>query len=128
MSRNVKVLDLLVTVFFCVDRPHKYWDSPLRCKVSQLFFAHRLEMSIRISLNSSMTSSHYKSSQALDAPNIHDLVSSRFLQETLSITHKTVKRWQKKYGWKAFYINDRLLRFRKSEVQESLGVNLEPLN
>ncbi len=74
-----------------------------------------------------MTQSHRNSVQAEDAPSIHDLVSSRFLEDAFDVTHRTIKRWETKYGWKAIRINDRLLRYRKSEVQESLGVNLDPI-
>ena len=56
---------------------------------------------------------------------IHDLISSRKLEDAFDVSHRTIKRWEKRYGWEPIRINDRFLRYRKSQVEDSLGISLE---
>ena len=43
------------------------------------------------------------------------------------VSHRTIKRWEQKYNWQPIKINDRLLRYRKSQIEKSLGISLEPV-
>jgi uncharacterized protein YjcR len=52
------------------------------------------------------------------------VVSAKRIADALEVTPKTIKRWAKEYGWKVIRINSRLIRYHKSEVERSLGVNL----
>ena len=69
--------------------------------------------------------SHQLPSHQENPPSIYDLVSSRFLEEMFDVSHRTIKRWEKKFNWEPIRINDRLLRYRKSQIEESLGVSLD---
>jgi hypothetical protein len=60
--------------------------------------------------------------EKVDSDSIDNLVSSKELRDIFKVTHRTIKRWEERYGWKPFYINQRLLRYRKDEVQKSRGV------
>ena len=55
---------------------------------------------------------------------INDLISPRKVAEYLDVTIRTVKRWEQKYNWSVLKINDRFLRYRKSEVENSLSVEI----
>ena len=52
-----------------------------------------------------------------------DLLAPRTIRDYLSVTGKTINRWEAKYGWTVLKINARLVRYLKSEVEESLGVS-----
>ena len=73
-----------------------------------------------------MQSLHQISNRNEKLPNIHDLVSAKYLEEIFQVTHRTIKRWEVKHGWEPVRINSKLLRYHKSEVEEALGVTLDP--
>ena len=50
------------------------------------------------------------------------LLPPRTIKDYLSVTGKTIKRWEIQYGWTVLKINARLVRYIKSEVEDSLGV------
>ena len=68
---------------------------------------------------------HRKTIQSEDKVSIHDLISSKKLEEAFDVHHRTIKRLEKRYGWTPVKINDRFLRYRKSQVEDSLGISLE---
>ena len=51
-----------------------------------------------------------------------ELLPPRTIKDYLSVTGKTIKRWETQYGWTVLKINARLVRYVKSEVEDSLGV------
>ena len=52
------------------------------------------------------------------------LVSSSTIQAAAEVSRKTVTRWVKEFGWTVVKFNSRLVRYHKSEVEKSLGINL----
>jgi hypothetical protein len=59
-----------------------------------------------------------------DSGTPEQVVSAKRIADALEVTPKTVKRWAKEYGWKVIRINSRLIRYRKSDVEITLGINL----
>ena len=57
-----------------------------------------------------------------------DLLPPRTIRDFLSVTGKTVKRWESKYGWTVLKLNDRFVRYVRSEVEDSLGVSFPMIN
>jgi hypothetical protein len=51
-----------------------------------------------------------------------ELLPPRTIKDYLSVTGKTIKRWEIQYGWTVLKINARLNRYVRSEVEDSLGV------
>ena len=64
-------------------------------------------------------STHSTSGKKIPA---EQLLPPRTIKDYLSVTGKTIKRWEIQYGWTVLKINARLVRYIKSEVEDSLGV------
>tara|TARA_R100000808_G_C2015857_1_gene66334 strand:- start:35 stop:277 length:243 start_codon:yes stop_codon:yes gene_type:complete len=56
--------------------------------------------------------------------NDNKLVSLKTIAEATEVSPRTVSGWVKDFGWKPVKFNSRLIRYHKSEVEGSLGINL----
>lgn len=50
-------------------------------------------------------------------------ISPRIIRETMDVSAGTVRRWAKQYGWRRKVINARVIRYRVTDVESSLGVD-----
>jgi uncharacterized protein YjcR len=52
-------------------------------------------------------------------------VRNKDIQQKLSISAKTVRRWAEQFKWETFKINERVVRFNADDVEKTLGVTFE---
>lgn len=55
---------------------------------------------------------------------IDNLISQKRIADLLDVTPRTVNRWEKRYNWTVIRLNQKFKRFVKSEVAESLGLEI----
>ena len=53
-----------------------------------------------------------------------EYISPRLIRETMDVSAGTVRRWAKQHEWARKYINSRVIRYLRSDVEKTLGVEL----
>jgi uncharacterized protein YjcR len=56
---------------------------------------------------------------------VDQLIGSKEIATAFQVAPRTVRRWSHQYGWQKFRLSHKVLRYLRSEVEDSLGVSFE---
>lgn len=56
---------------------------------------------------------------------VDQLIGSKEIATAFQVAPRTVRRWSVAYGWQKFRLSHKVLRYLRSEVEETLGVSFD---
>ena len=56
---------------------------------------------------------------------LSNLITAKELAKAFNITYRTIKRWEKKFQWNPVYITKSRARYRRDQIEDSLGIILD---
>ncbi len=56
---------------------------------------------------------------------LSELITAKELAKTFDVTYRTIKRWEKRFEWNPVYITKSRTRYRRDQIEDSLGIILD---
>jgi hypothetical protein len=56
---------------------------------------------------------------------LSELITAKELAKTFDVTYRTIKRWEEKFEWNPVYITKSRTRYRRDQIEDSLGIILD---
>lgn len=53
------------------------------------------------------------------------LITAKELAKTFNVTYRTIKRWEERFQWNPVYITKSRTRYRRDQIEDSLGIILD---
>ena len=69
------------------------------------------------------TPTKYKSNATMT--HVSELLSPRKIADLMEVRPRTVKKWEEKFGWEPLWFSHKMKRYRRAEVEKSLGISFE---